>query len=951
KENRERGFDLCDDPLFRVAVFRKEKGRFTLIVSYHHIILDGWSFANLLWRIIERYIKVKAGCPELCSPMKDVFGDYLRWVDQQDSDVAHDYWRDYLEGSSGIASVFSKDANVNEVPARTDRYSKEFSVDFTQKLNELAKDRQATLNHVIQTVWGVLLHQRNQTDDVVYCGVNSGRSAAIEEITEGVGLFINSVPIRVRTRVGQTVSELIEEQREMFLKGERYSYLPLGDVNQYLDVQDRHFDHIFMFESYPLDQISESAEESDEHGFDVTEISTVEQTNYHLDIVFVPGKQLEFRIDYDVDSYDRLEIERVGRQFCYLLEQVVENPDTLVSELKISDDKERDRLTLQYNDTATPLDENSTVVDLFRGAVRDFAGKTAVSDGKNTLTYSELDECSSRLAARLLREGVKVGETVALMVGRSVDLIVAQIGILKAGASYLPIDTVYPISRIEYMLDAANVRLMVSGSNVSSRPNFSGHTIYVENVYESQDVEKIDFADVDISGSDLAYLIFTSGSTGAPKGVEIEHRNVVNLVGGMSRSVGLSSSERMLSVTTISFDIYVLESLVALAFGMTVVMADEETQVDPSLLLEFIENEGVDVVQMTPSLASLLIDEGPRRIEALGKVKKMLIGGEAFPSSILVKLQDVTKASVYNMYGPTETTVWSSVKELTDVDITVGRPIDNTRLYVLDEKGVLLPEGIQGEVWIGGSGVGRGYLGDETLTNERFRSDPFLKGERMYRTGDVGYWTVDGEIRVLGRSDNQIKLNGYRIELEEIESALDAIEGVNDSVVSLVGDETQSLRAFLLSDSDLDVEAIVGKLRERLPDYMVPSGFIRVDEIPRTLNGKRDRKALEEMDFGLVDVPSVRSVPQSKMESEILEIWKDVLGKSEIGMEEDFFVLGGRSILAIQIVSRFREQFGIELPLRLIFEERTIAKIAVCVENIIWASESTSRDECEMGVI
>ncbi len=546
----------------------------------------------------------------------------------------------------------------------------------------------------------------------------------------------------------------------------------------------------------------------------------------------------------------------------------------------------------------------------------------AVRFKEETLTYLELNEKSDKLAGRLRENGVKPDTVVGVMVERSLDMLVGILGILKSGGAYLPIDPQFPKSRIEYMLEDSDVSILLTHTHLEASISFKGKKMYLDDsrVFEKEGMNLVNIN----SPSDLMYVIYTSGSTGKPKGVMLEHRNFANFIAGVTERIDFSQGKTIVSLTTISFDIFTLETLLPLTRGLTIVIAD------PMSFGEYVKGRQIDMLQTTPSTMNLILkdSENIRYICGLGEI---MIGGESFPQKLLRDIKKLTSAKIYNMYGPTETTVWSTIKELTQADeITVGTPISNTQIYILDQDGDPQPIDKPGELFIGGDGVARGYINKPELTSSRFLENTFRNGERIYRTGDMAKWADNGEVVFLGRIDQQVKIRGFRIELGEIENCLSKLDGIKDCFVSTKKNKwgEDYLVAYYLSDSELTVSELIAHLAEKLPEYMIPGFYVKLDKMPLLPNCKLDRNALPEPDNKRPLLHSKYAAPRTEPENKLVEIWSNILNRNLVGVDDNFFELGGNSILLSMMYKETDTLYPGTLEIADIFAYPTISRLA-----------------------
>lgn len=575
----------------------------------------------------------------------------------------------------------------------------------------------------------------------------------------------------------------------------------------------------------------------------------------------------------------------------------------------------------KWNETTLIYNQERTIHSLFEEVVEKYQDKIALRYMEEYITYKELNEKSNQIARKLREVGVKPDSIVALMCTRSIDMFSGMLGILKAGGCYLPIDPQFPKERIRYMLDDSKTEILVIQKELSTLLEFDGNRVVIEE--DVQEYDKSNLTDLNKS-KDLAYVIYTSGSTGKPKGVMLEHKSVHNFILGMKKLITFIPEKKIVSLTTISFDIFVLESLLPLTVGMEVVIAE------PMDFQKYMKEKHIDMLQTTPSTMNLLL-KVKENIPYIRNLSDIMLGGETFLEPLLKDLKQITKARIYNLYGPTETTVWSTVKDLTDTDhITIGFPISNTRIYILDNENNIVGPGQLGELCIGGDGVARGYLYREDLTNQCFFKHPLIEEDRLYRTGDIAQWLNNGELKLLGRKDSQVKVRGFRIELGEIENFLIKFNKVKDCAVAVkeIENRDKILVAYYTSDETVFVTEIIQHLKENLPEYMIPGIYIQVDEIPLTPNRKIDRNALPLPDSRrpFMDVQYVE--PTSEIEKIISDVCRRVLNKDKVGIYDNFFELGGNSILISQLHAELRDIYPVLTTVTYVFSYPCIKELA-----------------------
>ncbi|MFB9329944.1 amino acid adenylation domain-containing protein [Paenibacillus aurantiacus] len=632
---------------------------------------------------------------------------------------------------------------------------------------------------------------------------------------------------------------------------------------------------------------------------------------------------------YNELHYEADQLDRMLGHLCHLFEAITRNPDRPLDDIETMPPAEIATMRCGWNDTDTAYESGLTIHLLFERQAERTPDETAVVFGAKRVSYRELNERANRLARTLRQAGAGPDRLVMVMAERGADMVAGLLAVLKAGAAYVPIDPEFPDARIRHMAEDSGSELLLAHRSLAGRISFGGASVFLDD----PDAYASDGTNLDpLSGADnLAYVIYTSGSTGMPKGVMIEHRSVHNFFVGMTARIPFEPGGAILSVTTYSFDIFVLETLLPLTIGMTVAMADMEQQGDPSRLASWIASQNIRTAQMTPSRMGLLLAD-PRGREAIAGLRCILLGGEALPAALLGELRSVAQARIFNMYGPTETTVWSAVHEaIGDSDTRIGKPIANTQIYVLGPSGQLMPTGAAGELCIAGDGLARGYWRREELTAEKFAPHPFAIGERMYRTGDLARWKPDGTLECLGRLDQQVKIRGYRVEPGEIEAALLALDEVVEAAVVARADEdgAYSLYAYYASEREIPISLLRERLGSRLPAYMVPSGFVRLDRLPQTPNGKLDRKALPAIEAALPS--SQTSAPLTPGQAQLADIWKEILRVPSVEATGNFFELGGHSLRAAALLQRIYEQTGATLAFRDVFDHPTLAAMAEAV--------------------
>jgi amino acid adenylation domain-containing protein len=648
------------------------------------------------------------------------------------------------------------------------------------------------------------------------------------------------------------------------------------------------------------------------------------------------GSQSSFILEwsYNTQLFKASTITQLSNEFELLLQTIVDAPAVAIKELFKKSAGVHPAELGDWNNTHAYYPKESNLFALIEQTANKYPDNTAISCNGQAISYSRLVFMAGQLANHLIEKGVKVGDIVGVSVNRSNEMIIAMLGIVRAGAVYLPLDPDYPKDRIEYMLADSDAKVLLLSKEHSGKFRSKAGEIAMEDIWDNLVNHKADVPEVNIKGTDLVYILYTSGSTGKPKGVKVRHFNLINFLISMGVKPGMSSNDKLLAVTTISFDVSVYELFVPLIHGAEVVIADKEASTDPRILLDIINNEAITILLTTPSTWSTIIDTGWAKPYPL----KALCGGEALPKSLADKL--LSRASeVWNMYGPTETTACTTLKQITtdDETINIGWPIHNAQVYILNEENEQVMPGVIGEIFIGGDGVTEGYLNLPDLTDERFIKNPFslAPGATLYKTGDLGKFCTNGDIQYFGRTDQQVKIRGLRIELGEIETALSAQEEIKDVVAMAVDDAMgdAKLVAYIILEHHLNnfqtlITAWKENLKLKLPQYMIPASFIIVEEFPLTSNNKIDKKALTKIKPTNVSTTKIKALPETENEKLVYNIWAEILNISDFDIDDDFFEIGGHSLLAVKMMSILEKQTGNRLPLATLFESSTVKQLA-----------------------
>ncbi|WP_216216774.1 non-ribosomal peptide synthetase [Amycolatopsis aidingensis] len=909
-------FDLHSGPLLRVDLGRFDQDDHVLVLNLHHIISDAWSLSVLLDELGVCYRAAVSGTlPELPElPLQ--YPDFAAWQRDRVGDGAEhlDYWAEHLSGAPELLTLPTDRPRPAVASYRGALHQQVVPGAVVDRLEELATQRGATLFMVLLAAFAARLGRLAGQEDVVVGTPVAGR--AHPDLERMIGFIVNTLALRTRVGDDPSFEELLTRTRQATVDGLAHAELPFEQLVERLRPR-RSMAHAPVFQAQLILQNTPPLRMSFAD-LEATPI-VVDPKVAKFDLTLAAerrGDCLDFGIEYSTDLFDPETIADFADRFAALLTAIAENPGRRVSELDALTGVLRWEVLEGLNASELPLPTATTVLDLISGGL----GNIAVSGPDGTaLTYRELDERSGRIAALLRAHGAGPEAPVGLCLPRTPDLVAAILGVWRAGAAYLPLDPNWPTARLAGMLADSGARILLGAGNDLG---FAGTVLTPEDAAGHEPAPA-----VPVHGEDLAYLIYTSGSTGRPKGVEVPHRAVLNLLVSFQHLFDLDPADRFAAVTTLSFDISVLELLLPLVAGSEVLVVPTETVADGPALRDLLADAGVTAMQATPATWRLLETAGGVPAGVVTRV----CGGEALTRDLADALLS-DEALVWNAYGPTETTVWSSAAlvDAAPAPVVLGAPIGNTSLYVLDARMEPVPPGVVGELHIGGEGVARGYRGMPGRTADRFRPNPFGPG-RLYATGDQVRLRRDGMLEFLGRADHQVKVRGFRIELGEVEAALLRCAEVAEAVVVTRGaGEDVRIVAYLVPDGDAGRDPdlwsrLRARLAQRLPEYMVPATAVLLETMPLTANGKVDRQALPDPVWAGA---AERVAPRDPVERVLAGIWQEVLGLPDLGVHDDFFVLGGHSLLAAKVVARVRAAFSVTIPIGRMFAAPTVAGLA-----------------------
>ncbi|MDI9916925.1 non-ribosomal peptide synthetase [Rhodococcus sp. IEGM 1379] len=929
-EDQATHFDMSNPPLIKFTLIKIAASEYRLVVANHHIILDGWSMPLLLQSLLGHYA-MRGNLPAQSRALS--YRNYLAWLVQQDRSVSREAWAQALGGVEE-PTLLAPAVPGQEFSALSQKLQLSLSEPVTAALTGLASRMGVTANTIVQAAWAILLGRLTGRQDIVFGATVSGRPPQLDSVEKMVGLFINTLPVRVQLDLAESVEALLSRTQIEQAGLLDHHYLGLTEVQSAAGVGGL-FDTLVIFESYPVDREGLAAQVEFLDGMMIDDVTSDDSTNYPLTLLVGLDDQLHVTLRYLPDFFEESYAQTLLGRLETLLTEIGETPTAAVGDIEIMTAAERTLVLDTWNDTAHAT-VGGLLLDGFDSVVAVSPGARAVVFGGEVLSYAEFDDRVNRVARLLVSLGVGPESLVGLAVRRSTDLLVGLYAIVRAGGAWVPLDPDAPSSRNEYVLDTADPVCVVS----TERDGFSasGRRVVCVDVVDVSGFSGARFSDVDrlapLRSGNAAYVIFTSGSTGRPKGVAVSHGAIVNQLEWMQAEYALTSVDVYLQKTATTFDVSLWGFFMPLRVGATLVVAAPDGHRDPGYLASVIDEQGVSVTDFVPTMLSTfssLVDPG-----LLGSLRDVLVIGEALPVEAVREFSVVSSARVHNLYGPTEAAVSFTFADVTAAGsgsvVSIGVPEWNCRVFVLDSRLRPVPVGVSGELYLVGVQLARGYVGRPDLSADRFVASPFGVGERMYRSGDLVRWSSVGELEYIGRTDFQVKFRGQRIELGEIEAALTSHESVLSAAVlvrgSVTGDQLVGYVVPAVGVS-VDVSVLRGFVGERVPGYMVPAAVVVLDAFPLNSSGKLDRGLLPEPVFEA----RVFRAPVSVVELVVASAFVGVLGVDRVGLDDDFFALGGNSLIATRVVMRIAEELDTAVPVRLLFEASTVHELAARLET------------------
>ncbi len=940
-EEARRPFQLTSGPLFRATLLRLGETSHVLLLTMHHIIFDGWSQGVFCHEIESLYTAFSTGQPSPLPEMSIQYADYAHWQRQWMQGAVLEqqlaYWKKQLAGAQMVPCLPTARPRPLVQTIRGDREVVAIPKHLSDALQALSRREGATLFMTLLAAFKTLLYRYTGQADVLVGAAVANRNRS--ETKGLIGFFTNMLVMRTDLAGNPTFRDVLHQVRGVALEAYDNQDIPLEKLVEELEPErDTSYSPLFQV-TFSLQSASTSTIELPDLCLTSMEIDN-KTSKFDLTLSMEETSEgLRGCIKYNADLFEATTIARMAKHLPILLKGIVTDPDRRLADLPILTEAERHRLLIEWNDTQAEYPLDKCIHELFEEQVEKNPSTVAVIYENESYTYRELNHRANQLAHYLRRMGVGPEVLVGVCAERSLEMIVGFLGILKAGGAYLPLDPAYPPERKAFVLQDAQISVLLTQEKLEQTLDLSPDGVRV--IRLDADWESIarenDGAAPPTSGvqaDNLAYVIYTSGSTGRPKGVLVPHAGLPNVTEAQKRNFGIEPGDRVLQFASPSFDASIFEIAMALAAGATLCPGSTKMLPDTQML-RWLKDMGITIILLTPSTLAVL------PLEELESLHTITVGGETCPQDLVARWSPGRR--FFNLYGPTEATIWTMVAQCTDDDQAppIGRPIANTRVYLLDAHLQPLPVGVPGELCIGGLGLARGYMNRPGLTAERFIPDPFsdVPSARMYRTGDLAQYLPDGNVEFLGRIDHQVKIRGFRIEIGEIEAVLAQHPAVEMAAVAAL-DGTQLVAYVVLHPGQTpDTGELRRFLKTKLPDYMLPSVFMILDSLPLMYNGKIDRRALPAPDGARPELEDSFVAPQTSIEKAVVEIWSDILGVERIGIHDNFFELGGHSLFATQLLSRLQASFQVEIPLLYFFDTPTVAGLVENIETIRWAAQ------------
>ena len=928
-EDRKRGFDLTEAPLMRLMIIKLGDDYHQFTWSNHHVIMDGWSRFLVLKEFFTLYEASRQG-RSVESARTRPYRDYIAWHRAQDIAAAEGYWRETLKGfTAPTPLVVDRHTDGRDTDGELSGEQEVIvSASTTAALQALARQNQLTLSGLVQGAWALLLSRYSGEDDVVFGVTSSGRPAELKGAENMVGLFIVTLPARVKTPPDELLLPWLKQLQASQYQMLQFEYSPPVQVQRWSEIPpgQQLFQSIIVFENYPVENVS-----SDESGsFEIKNFKSSGNSNYPLALVVLPGPELSLRLVYNRQRFEEGTIRRMLGHLKNLLESIASDPNQRLATVRMLDDDERRQIVHEWNDTAMAYDSDSCIHEIFERQAERTPDAAALIYDEQVISYRELNRRANQLASYLRKQGVGAEKLVGIYLDRGIEMIVSLLGILKAGAGYVPLDPMYPKARQEMMVQDAGLEVVVAEEKLIGRlPEGINRVVSIDGEREEIARESGENIRDAATAENLAYVIYTSGSTGKPKGSLITHRGLCNVIQAQINAFDVRPGKQVLQFASLSFDTSVAQIFMAINSGATLFLLGQDPLYSQAGLIQFLRDNGITTADIGPTIL------GAFPAEEIPTLQTISTGGERCTKEVVSRW--APGRNFFNVYGLTETTICATIAQCSEdypYAPPIGRPIGNTTVYLLNRNMEIMPVGVPGELFIGGVCLARGYMNYPDLTAERFIPDPFSNeaGARLFRTGDLGKYLPDGNIDFLGRADDQIKLRGLRIEPGEIETAIRSHPEIDSAVVlaKAVGKGSRRLIAYAVPNQGASVAPsdLRAFLKESLPEFMVPSAFVLLESWPLTVGRKIDRAALPDPDISRPDLDQNFEMPRSDVERTVASLWQTILEVEKVGLHDNFFDLGGHSLHMIQVHDKLRETYGDGLIMMDLFNHPTVSTLA-----------------------
>ncbi|MCP4155666.1 MAG: amino acid adenylation domain-containing protein, partial [bacterium] len=977
-----RKFDLLEVP-FRVSICKISDDTAEMIISSHHILYDGWSTGIILKEFFNACNQLEKG-EKLTLTNKTKFKEFVKWYKNQDALQWEKYWKTYLEGVQEQTELPVKVTKQRKIGAKGETYGTTFPLDMKEELEEYARKTKITLTTLLYGAWGILIHKYTGSSDVVFGTTVSGRNADVKGIEDIVGLFINTVPLRVKTNNDDTIRTLMERITADLRSRQEMESVPLANIKQYqgLSADENLFDTIMVVENYPLDMRQMNTGEN--VPLKPQTYSTFAMTDFDLTVIIEIRDEIKINFAYDATIFTQNTIEQLAHYFHRITGKLITTPGEKISAVELLTEAEKHHIMVHYNETTAKYPHQKTIHQLFREQVEKKADSTAVTGIDTmgyTLTYRELNERTTQLAVQLMEKGVTPGSIVAIISDASFEIITGVLGILKAGAAYLPIDPTFPEERTKYILRDSNIKVLLT--NVSPTQELPEACKKCETIDLKSGIQnpasgiRHPTSGIRHPATSLAYIIYTSGSTGKPKGTLIEHRAAVNLLWALQKAYPLTRRDTYLLKTSFIFDVSVTELFGWFYEGGRVAVLDREGARDPKEILKAIQREQATHINFVPSMFNMFVDSlnqvtpatpntpahpavtkrDTANIKKLATLKYIFLAGEAVWPELVTRFRKLeTGITIENLYGPTEATIYATGYPLAQWrrgnTVPIGKPVANLQIYIFSKKMQIQPVGVPGELAISGVGLARGYLNKPELTRESFTNFPGIVGAtrdyplRIYKSGDLARWLPGGNIEFLGRIDHQVKIRGYRIEIDEVENQLLSHPGIQSAVVITrknAANENYLCGYFIPTQPPPGIPEIQEYLGKKLPGYMVPTYFVSMKEFPKLPNGKLDRKRLPKPRLYQPESETEDMAPRTEMEKKLAEVWLSIEGHEKISIDLTYFEMGGTSLSLMRFSNKLLETMQIDVPVVTLFRYTSIRSLAHYLDTLAKVDKPQSK--------